>query len=88
MKMGPFWVQNGPFAPNKHFLVKMINVIFIYLLTNFIVPNFEKVLQYTQSYEDAPFLDPKWANMSKPKFFRKPVDKRSSYHSCISTFEK
>ena len=40
MRMGHFWVQNGPFAPNKHFLGKIIKIIFIYLLTNFTVPNF------------------------------------------------
>ena len=41
MRMRNFWVQNGPFAPNKHFLGKIINIIFIYLLNNFIVPNFK-----------------------------------------------
>ena len=30
---------NGRFAPNKHFLGKIINIIFIYRLTHFIVPN-------------------------------------------------
>ena len=40
MRIDHVWVQNGPFAPNKHFLGKIIDIIFIYLLTNFIVPNF------------------------------------------------
>ena len=43
--MGYFWVQNGPFAPNKHFLGEIINVISIYLLNHFTVQNFKKFLQ-------------------------------------------
>ena len=34
------WVQDGPFALNKNFLEKTINIIFIYLLAPFIVQNF------------------------------------------------
>ena len=49
--------------------------------------NFIKFLQQSQSYEDAPFLDPKWSHLSLRKFFRKPVDKPSSYHSCLPTFQ-
>ena len=56
-----FWGQNVPFATNKHFLGKNINIIFIYQfsLTHVIVPNLKIFLQLTQSYEDVPFLDPK-----------------------------
>ena len=54
---------------------KIFNIIFIYLLIHFIVPNFKNFLQETQGYEDAPFLDPKWDNFPKQKFFRKTVDK-------------
>ena len=74
--------------PNKHFLGKIFDIISIYLLTHFIVPNFQKFLQEAQDYEDAPFLDPKWASFPKRKFFRKPVDKPSSYYSSLSTFQK
>ena len=84
--MGHFWVQNGPFAPKKHFWGKIINNILIYLLTNFIVPDFKIFLQQTQSYEDVLFLDTKWANLPKLKYFQKPVDKPSLYHPCLSTF--
>ena len=31
---------------------------------------------------------PKWVNFPKQKFFRKPVDKPSSYHSSLSTCQK
>ena len=37
-----FWAQNGPFAPI--FFVENINIIYIYLLTPFIVQNFTKIL--------------------------------------------
>ena len=38
IRMGHFWVQNGRFALNKHFLGKIINIILIFLLTHFTVP--------------------------------------------------
>ena len=33
----PFRAQNGPFAPNKFFLEKIINTVFVYILAHFIV---------------------------------------------------
>ena len=81
--MGQFWVQNGPFAQNKHFLGKIIHIIFIYLLTNSIVPNliFFFVFTIDPDYEDVSFLDPKWrVNLPKSQYFQKPVEKPSSYH--------
>ena len=46
MTMGHFCVQNGWFdAKEGFFSGKTINIIFIYLLTHFIVPNFKNVLQ-------------------------------------------
>ena len=74
--MRNFWVQNGPFG-------KIINIIFNYLLQNFIVPNF-KFFYNTPRVMRMSFLDPKWANLPKPKYFRKPLDKPSSCHSCLS----
>ena len=56
-----FWVQNGPFVLNNFLLVKTIIITFIYLLALFTVQNFKKFLQWPQSYEDAPFLGPKWS---------------------------
>ena len=38
-------------------------------MTSFIVQNCKKFLQWIQSYEDAPFLDPKWAYLPKRNFF-------------------
>ena len=43
----------------KSFLVQTINITLTYLLASFIVQNLKKLLQWIQSYEDAPFLGPK-----------------------------
>ena len=48
-------------------LVQTIIIIFFYLLTVLIMQNFKKSLQQIQSYEDAPFLGPKWSIC--PKLF-------------------
>ena len=64
-----FRAQNGPFVMNKIFLVQTIIITFIYLLALFIVQNLKKFLQQIQSYEDAPFLGPKWSICLKQKIF-------------------
>ena len=66
-----FRAQNGPFVMNKISLVQTIIITFICLLTFFIVQNLKKFLQRIQSYEDAPFLGPKWSIC--PNFFCKIV---------------
>ena len=43
--MWRFWVQNGPFAPNKKILLKTINMTFIYLLAFFSMQDFSKILR-------------------------------------------
>ena len=68
-----FRVQNGPFAPNKIFLVQTI-ITFIDLLALFIVQNLKKFLQRIQSYEDVPFLGTKWSICSKQNFFWKIIN--------------
>ena len=50
------------------FLVQTIIITFIYLLALFIVQNLKKFLQQIQSYEDAPFLGPKWSICPKQFF--------------------
>ena len=84
MKMSHFWAQNSPFAPNNNFLGKIFIIIFIYLLAPFIVQNFKKFLQWIQSYEDVPFFSSKWPICPNENFFRKPVNKPCSFHSCLS----
>ena len=54
-----------------NFLVQTIIITFIYLLDLFIVPNFKKFLQRIQSYDDVPFLGPKWSICPKQFFFWK-----------------
>ena len=41
----------------------------MYLLALFTVQNLKKFLQQIQSYEDAPFLGPKWSICPKQKIF-------------------
>ena len=69
-----FRAQNGPFAMNKIFLVQTIIITFIYLLALFIVQNLKKFLQQIQSYEDVPFLGPKWSICPKQIFFWKIIN--------------
>ena len=88
IRMCHFWAQNGPFATNKNFLGKIFDIIFIYLLVPFTVQNLKKFLQQIQSYEDVPFFGPKWLICPNYNFFRKPVHKPCSFHSCLSIFQK
>ena len=62
-----FRAQNDPFVLNKIFLVKTIIITFIYLLALFMVQDLKKFLLRILSYENAPFLDPKWSIC--PQFF-------------------
>ena len=48
----------------------------------------KKFLRWIQSYEDAPFLDPKLPICPNKNFFRKPINKPCSFHSCLSTCQK
>ena len=45
----------------KIFLVQTIIITFIYVLALFIVQNLKKFSQRIQSYEDVPFLGPRWS---------------------------
>ena len=67
MRMCHILAQNGQFVMSKILLVQTIISTFIYLLTLFIVQNEKKSLERIQSYEDAPFLGPKWSIF--PNFF-------------------
>ena len=74
MRMCHFRAQNGPFVMNKIFLVQTIIITFIYLLALFIVQNLKKFLQRIQSYEDVPFLGPKWSTPPPQIFFWKIIN--------------
>ena len=73
MRMCHFRDQNGPFVINNFFwqkplLLIYINFTLLWLLALFTVQNLKKFLQRIQSYEDAPFLGPKWFICPKQKF--------------------
>ena len=61
-----FRVKNDPFVLNKMFLVQTISITFIYLLALFTVQNLKKFFQQIQSYQDVPFLGPKWSICPPP----------------------
>ena len=88
MRIGHFWVKNGPFALNKHILGKIINIIFIYPWPISLGQILKTFYNRPRVYKDGPFLDPNWVNFPKQKLFRKPVDKPSSYHSSLPTRQK
>ena len=69
MRMCHFWAQNSPLVMNKIFLLQTIIITFIYLLALFIVQNLKKFLMQIQSYDDVPFLGPKWSICTKQNFF-------------------
>ena len=74
MRMCHFRAQNTPICPEQNILVQTIIITFIYLLALFIVQNLKKFLQQIQSYEDAPFLGPKWSICPKQIFFWKIIN--------------
>ena len=69
-----FQAQNGPFVMNKIFLVQAISITFINLLALFTVQNLKNFLKRVQSYEDVPFLGPKWPIFPKQIFFLKIIN--------------
>ena len=74
MRMCHIRAQNDQFVMNKILLVQTIISTFIYLLALFIVQNEKKFLERIQSYEDAPFLGPKWSIFPKQFFFWKIIN--------------
>ena len=73
-----------PFVLKKIVLVQTIIITFIYLLALFIVQNLKKFLQRIQSYEDVPFLGPKWSICPKQIFFGKLLISFSSTYQPLS----
>ena len=74
MRMCHFQAQNDPIAPKKIFLVQTIIITFIYLLALFTEQKLKKFFQHIQSYEDVPFLGPKWLICPNENLFKKPVN--------------
>ena len=90
MRMCHFWSENGPYSPNNFFffrkklLISFSSSYWPLSLCKF----FKKLLQLIQSYEDVPFLGPKWPIFPNENSFRKPVNKPCSFHSCLSISQK
>ena len=63
--MRHFWAQNGPFAPNKIFFWKIINITLMYLLAPFIVQNFKKILMVDPELRGSTILWPKMGHFPK-----------------------
>ena len=49
---------------------------------------FKKFLQRIKSYDDPPFLVPKWPICPNENFFKKHVNTPCSFHSCLSKCQK
>ena len=89
MRMHHFWAQNVPFAQNKLFFLAKLSISFSSTYWPLsLCKILKKFLQAIQSYEDAQFLSPKWPISQNQNFFRKPVNKPRSFHSCLSTSQK
>ena len=71
MRMYHFWAQNTLIYSEQNFLIQIIVITSIYLLVPFILQNFKKPLETIQSYEDVPFLSPKWPISPNDNFFQK-----------------
>ena len=56
-----FWDQNSPIVLNNFFLGINHYYYFHLPMALFIVQNLKETLQWIQSYDDAPFLGPKWS---------------------------
>ena len=73
MRIHHFWAQNGPFAPNKCFFWKIINITLICLLAPFVVQNFKKILPADPELWGCAILGPKIAHFPKWEYFSENV---------------
>ena len=74
-----FWVQKGPFSANKVFLVRAINITFIYFLTPFNGQNFKQILTEDPELLGCVIFVHKMVNLLQARIF-------SSFHLHLSTF--
>ena len=73
MRMCHFWAQNGPFVMNKIFWYKPLLLLSSTYWPFSLGKILKKFLQRIKSYEDAPFLGPKWSTCPKQFFFWKII---------------
>ena len=69
LKSGLVQFDHSQSNTNDFFSRKTTNKIFMYLLASFILQNFKKLLELIQSYDDIPFLGPKWPICPEKIFF-------------------
>ena len=67
--MRHFWHQNGPFILDKTFLVINHCYYFHLPMALFIMQKLKEILQWIQSYDEAPFLGPTLSSYLKLIFF-------------------
>ena len=82
-----FGSKNGPFAPKGIFVGKSL---ILFSSTYWSISLCKILIFFTIDPELWGYLifGPKWATLPNPKYFQKPVDKPSSFHSCLSaTFQ-
>ena len=73
MKMCHFWAQNDTFVLNKFFWYKPSLLLSSTYWPFSLCKIKKKILQQIQSYEDAPFLRPKWSICPKEKFLLEKI---------------
>ena len=83
----PFWLLNDPFARQKFFLEKTIFFSSTYWPLSLCKIKKKKILEPIQSYEDMPFLHPKWSICPNKNFFGNSAHESFSFHSCLSKFQ-
>ena len=66
-----FGAQNGPFAPNKIFFFKILNITVIYLLAPFIVQNLKKILSADPELWGCTIFGPKMTIFPNENFSQK-----------------
>ena len=74
MRMCHFWAQNGSFTPKicseKEILISLSSTYWLLSFCKIL----KKFLEPIQSYEDVPFLGPKWSICPKQIFFWKIIN--------------
>ena len=86
----PFWDPKWSICHKQIFFWKklLISISSNYWSISLCFQTLKKFLQWIQSYEDVPFLSPKWPICPNENIFRKPANKPCSFHSYLATCQK
>ena len=88
MRMCHFWIQNGPFASNKLFFWKIINIILIYLSAPFIVQNLKKFFHGSRVLRMHNFWAQNGQFLQIRIFSENLLVSFFFFHSCLSACQK